>query len=141
MLLGEGDVFSLRLGRSGAAVGLARRRLQRWLERRGVAPTDTREICLACSEACANAIEHAFRPAGSAIELDARLRDGTLELRVRDFGSWDGSRQPPPDRGRGLAIMRSLMDDLHIVRRPNGTEIVMRRSVAHRAAAAPCGAG
>ena len=131
----RGDVFSLRLGRFAAAVGLARHELYRWLVGHGVGEADARDVVLACSEACANAVEHASRPARYAFDLEARIRNGTIEVLVRDFGCWDGAESPGPDRGRGLVLIGLLMDEYEITPLPDATEIRMRRSVPREPAA------
>ena len=69
-------------------VALVRHELRRWLDDDGVASEDQVDITLACSEACANAVEHPGRPGRLAFEVEARREDGELLLSVRDFGAW-----------------------------------------------------
>jgi anti-sigma regulatory factor (Ser/Thr protein kinase) len=47
---------------------------------------------------------------------------------VRDFGTW----RPPRagSRGRGLALIEELVDELRIERGESGTLVIMRRSLA-----------
>ncbi len=48
-----------------------------------------------------------------------------MTLAVRDWGQW---REPRgQDRGRGLAFMRGLMDDVEVSHGARGTQVVMRR--------------
>jgi anti-sigma regulatory factor (Ser/Thr protein kinase) len=54
--------------------------------------------------------------------------DDRIVVTVRDDGSWRTS-EPVPDRGRGLALMRMLMDSVEVERRDDGTEVVMRRTI------------
>jgi serine/threonine-protein kinase RsbW len=102
--------------------------LRRWLERADVQCEIADEVTLACSEACANAIEHPQGATRQLVEIEAR-RDGTqLELRVRDFGSWD--KHPRSElRGRGLGMIHELMDAVDVDHRAAGTEIVMKRAL------------
>jgi anti-sigma regulatory factor (Ser/Thr protein kinase) len=123
------NAFYMRVGRLPLAIGLVRHELSRWLTRDGLAPDQAAEVALACSEACANAVEHATDVAQHAFEVEARRIDGNLELSVRDFGSWDDTPRSTHTRGRGLAIMRSLMDSVEVVNGEAGTQIVMRRSL------------
>jgi anti-sigma regulatory factor (Ser/Thr protein kinase) len=44
---------------------------------------------------------------------------------VRDHGAW--RRAGTEDRGRGIPLMRALMEDVRIERRPEGTEVTLRR--------------
>jgi anti-sigma regulatory factor (Ser/Thr protein kinase) len=81
---------------------------------------------LALSEACNNSIEHAYRGGQGTIEVRMDHVGDTLQIRVADDGSW---RQPVEDsnRGRGIVIMRGLMDSAEIVHKPKGTVVVLER--------------
>jgi serine/threonine-protein kinase RsbW len=99
-----------------------------WLAAVPLPPLDLDALVLACSEAVANAMEHGYGNDGlGLIEVRAALRDDAVELVVRDRAGW---REPAPggDRGRGLALIRSLMDKVTI-ERDGGTVISMRRKV------------
>jgi len=82
-------------------------------------------ITLACGEACANAIEHAYSPAPAFFELEASAEDGHITLAVRDIGRWRAPRGE--NRGRGLKIMESVMDVVEVNATSPGTEVLMRR--------------
>jgi anti-sigma regulatory factor (Ser/Thr protein kinase) len=120
--------FTFRAGRLRSAVGLARQRLRSWLERGGVDPATTADITLAVSEACANAVEHPLRPSRHAFEVEATRTADAIELVVRDFGGWRPGRRDDL-RGRGLRMIRELMDVVEIVEGENDTAIVMRREL------------
>jgi anti-sigma regulatory factor (Ser/Thr protein kinase) len=122
----RGERFSLRLARILPAVGLARRAIERWLERRGVPQQDIHEISLACSEACANAVEHPVASGGGAFEIEARLGPEEVTIVVRDSGRWR-AEEANEARGRGLQLIGRLMTAVDVVRSENGTAIVMRR--------------
>jgi serine phosphatase RsbU (regulator of sigma subunit) len=103
-----------------------RHQLQAWLVQAGADEGERHEILLACSEACANAIEHAQQPTRDEIEVSAELADGEVLVGVRDFGRW---LDPPAhgDRGVGLRLVREMMDSVDIVRGDEGTEVRLRR--------------
>jgi anti-sigma regulatory factor (Ser/Thr protein kinase) len=122
----RGDVFWLRLWKMGSAVRLVRHHLRRWLDGHGVASDAAMEIVLACSEACANAVEHPAASVRQAFEVEARRDERELTLSVRDFGDWRELGESAW-RGRGLEMMRSLMDTVEVVPGRGGTRIVMRR--------------
>lgn len=124
----HGDTFSLRLARLPECVALVRHELRRWLDDGGVPPEDAIDITLACSEACANAVEHPGRPGRLAFEVEARREDGGLLVAVRDFGAWTAADERST-RGRGLGMIREVMDAVEITSGGEGTEIVMRRSL------------
>jgi anti-sigma regulatory factor (Ser/Thr protein kinase) len=123
----HGNTFSLRLALMPQCVGLVRHELGRWLDEGGVASADVVDITLACSEACANAVEHPGRPGRRAFEVEARREEGELLLAVRDFGAWT-----PVARGgtRGrLGMIRTIMDAVEITSGGEGTQIMMRRTL------------
>ena len=101
--------------------------LRRWLRHHGANDAQTLEITLAVSEACTNAIEHAYSPAPAHFTLTASAGEGRLTFVVRDAGHW----RPPrgQDRGRGLTIIRAAMDDVEVNSSETGTEIVMHRRI------------
>jgi anti-sigma regulatory factor (Ser/Thr protein kinase) len=113
-----------------------RRLLRRWLRDRGADEPILSEVALATNEACANAIEHAYAPGPASFQLHARVEpaDGTkpdtIVLIVTDSGQW----RPPrgENRGRGLTIIETAMDDFEINTSDAGTEIVMRRRLERR---------
>ena len=117
--------LSLRLATEPQVLVQVRRMLRRWLHARGVSDADIREIVLAVSEACANAVEHAYSPAPAEFEFTAGRNDATLEFVVRDEGTWRNPRGT--NRGRGLAVIRAAMDHVEVNRSEHGTEVVMRR--------------
>jgi PAS domain S-box-containing protein len=130
-LLAARDRFEQRIPADPARLRAVRRSVTRWLAAGGVDPEAIADIVLACSEACANAIEHAYGPGEGAVEVEGALRDGQVELAVRDAGSWRDPR--PGDRGRGLRLIEACMDEVHVERTSGGTEVRMRRAT-HRAA-------
>lgn len=125
----RGERFRLRLGRLPALVRFARNDLRRWLETTGLPPEVVGDVALACSEACANAVEHADRVTRHVVEIEARREDTQLELRVRDYGSWAEQRRSDL-RGRGIGIIERLMDTIDFRFLADGTQIVMRRNLA-----------
>jgi PAS domain S-box-containing protein len=108
-----------------ALAGL-REELRTWLIDAAI-PQDVRDgVVLACNEACANAVEHAsLGVAGEPIAVHLRLADSTLLLEVADVGAWrEGGADA--DRGRGVEIMRGVMDDVELSPSPEGTVVRMR---------------
>jgi anti-sigma regulatory factor (Ser/Thr protein kinase) len=104
-----------------------RRILRRWLRERGADEGEVAEMTIAVSEACANAIEHAYSPSPATFELHGSVREGEITITVRDSGRWRAPRGQ--NRGRGLSIIVAAMDDVQIDRTSEGTEVVMRRQI------------
>ena len=81
---------------------------------------------IAANEALANAIEHGSASFRSIVTLTARrVQEASIVVEVHDTGHWV-DRAPRPDRGRGLKIMRAVMDDVLIEPGPNGTTVTLR---------------
>jgi serine/threonine-protein kinase RsbW len=111
-----------------------RERMRAWLERNGVSEDVERGVVLAVSEAAANAVEHGYGCDGtSLVSVTARHEGADLEITVRDEGEWresDGST----DRGRGLAIIRAIVDEMWIGREDGATVMHMRTRTRESAA-------
>lgn len=90
------------------------------------------DIKLAVSEACANAVVHAY-PTGHAglLDLELSATDGHIEVVVRDHGSGMMPRADSPGLGVGLPLMASLAESLELSNRADGgTEVRMSFDVA-----------
>ncbi len=120
------DPLVVRMPAEVDSIPVVRRVLGRWLNEAGAAPATIEDFSLACSEACANAIEHAYTPAPNSLEVYASTSaDGTATVAVRDFGRWRSPRGS--NRGRGLILMEGLMDAVEIERGDEGTTIRLVR--------------
>jgi anti-sigma regulatory factor (Ser/Thr protein kinase) len=128
------EVFTFRAGTFPSAIALARRRLMRWLHDRDVDPETAADVTLACSEACANAVKHPLQPSRYAFEVEGLATSEWIELTVRSFGSWRPGTADD-NGGRGLDMIRRLMDVVEIIADRGETKIVMRRLRRHDARA------
>jgi anti-sigma regulatory factor (Ser/Thr protein kinase)/putative methionine-R-sulfoxide reductase with GAF domain len=115
----------LRLPADPEILVQVRHMLRRWLRTHGAVAEEIAALTLACGEACANAIEHAYSPGGASFELEATHTAGVVTLLVRDHGSWRAPRGR--HRGRGLAMIEAAVDELDVRRSADGTEVLMRR--------------
>ena len=123
----------LRLPADPAALAQLRHRLGRFLEAAGAGPEERFEITLTVCEAAANAIEHAYGPGDAEFECEARRDGQEVQVTVRDFGTWRERRGE--NRGRGLKIMKGLMDDVNVESTRHGTTVRLSRRLGLRAAA------
>jgi serine phosphatase RsbU (regulator of sigma subunit)/anti-sigma regulatory factor (Ser/Thr protein kinase) len=120
--------FALDLPAEPEALSSVRKALERWLSDAGTSQRDAHAIKVACGEACANAIEHAYRPGDAAFRIEASREDTEVLIVVRDFGGWRKPRGT--DRGRGLPLMEALMDSVHVDPSSEGTTVHLRRRLA-----------
>jgi anti-anti-sigma factor len=103
-----------------------RRRLGTWLTGLGMGEQDRVGVMVAVGEACANAVEHAYRgQEPGQVHLEAHVDvDGVLTVQVRDEGSWRPPDRDPGDRGRGLMIMRQMVDRV-VLEEGRGTTVTL----------------
>lgn len=121
--------LELVLPRDSATVPLVRHILKYTLVEFGVAAACVSDVELAVTEACANVVEHAI---GEDDEYEIRTSvDGeVLEIRVIDTGhGFDAlatGDRPADDSegGRGLLLMRALMDRIHFESKPEQGTVV-----------------
>jgi anti-sigma regulatory factor (Ser/Thr protein kinase) len=67
--------------------------------------------------------------------VSVRVHAGAVELRVSDRGRWRAPRGR--HGGRGLTLIRALVDDLRIDQRATGTTVTMRRRLPGADSAPP----
>jgi len=109
-----------------------RRSLRRWLDANGADEQTVTDLLVAVGEACTNAMEHAHGLAPErTFSISAHRTGPTIEVVVADDGRWRPPAPSTPDghRGRGLTIMRGLMDDVVIVEGDHGTTVRMTKKV------------
>ncbi|WP_395105300.1 ATP-binding protein [Actinomadura sp. SCN-SB] len=110
--------FSLALPREALSIPVIRRVLGEALRGLGVAEDCVADILVATSEACTNVIQHARGT--REFEVAGRVNDGLCLLKIMDLGR--GPRRTPAvtdpsdlaESGRGIRIMRALVDELII---------------------------
>ena len=135
-----GETVRLTLTPDADALAALRRMLRRWLIEMGAAPDEMAGIVMAANEAWQNAIEHGhdFQPV--PVNVRFQREDDEVVVTVRDAG---GRGQPAgdPDRGRGIELMRGLMDDAKLdLGSHRGGVAVLRRRIGVLAPAEPAGA-
>jgi serine/threonine-protein kinase RsbW len=128
--------FSMTFPNEPEALRALRHQFQEWLEVGGSPVREAEALVLAVNEAAANAIEHGYREAQGNVEVTAEMRDHVVEVTVTDRGSWLDA-DPEPSRGRGLSLMRTLMDEVDLQAGPGGTRVVLRRQLAGDASPTP----
>jgi serine phosphatase RsbU (regulator of sigma subunit)/anti-sigma regulatory factor (Ser/Thr protein kinase) len=125
MLPPEAGPLDLELPAESGALATLRRRLGAWILHAGASEEEAYDIVLATCEAAANAVEHAYGPSEASFRVTAQAEDGDVTVEVRDQGAWRPQRDPR--RGRGLAVMRHLVDDVSVNSNDAGTNVRLRR--------------
>lgn len=129
--------FSLALPREAPSIPVVRRVVGDALRGLGVSEDCVADILVATSEACTNAVEHA-QSCGN-YEVVGHVDEDTVRLKIMDWGR--GPRPVPPvpgpgglaESGRGIKIMRALVDDFDIDSGPDrGTVVHLRKRLTWR---------
>ena len=97
------------------------------------------KLLVATTEAVNNGIIHGNkRNVDKKVTLTCEVNDTVLIVRVRDEGEGvDPTTLPDPlaeenllrENGRGIFLMRSLMDFVEFHRSPNGSEVIMKMNL------------
>jgi anti-sigma regulatory factor (Ser/Thr protein kinase) len=116
-----------------------RKALRAYLGERSLDPCAVNDVVLAADEAFVNAMVHADgREGDGVIIVSAWVEDGVASVVVRDIGpGFDAgalTRDAPPGHdephGRGLFLIRSVMDKVRITSGRMGTTVRMSRRIA-----------
>ena len=128
------DAFRRWFAARPSSAAVLREALTTYLTANDIDDAATRLIVLCADEALINAVAHA---AGSPVGVFADLRDDHFTLEVSDGGPGfdasqiDGDGEPDlmGEHGRGLFLIRKLMDDLEILSDEHGTTLHMEREL------------
>lgn len=126
MMVHTFDERDLRLPADASRLSEARRFAETAALEFGFDEIVKRQITLAINEAVANAMEHGSPGNGDEVELRAVAEDGALAIYVTDRGRFvprTAHREAMPERGRGLAFMDLLMDEVEVSSGTRGTRI------------------
>jgi len=124
------DVLTITVPAEPGELIRVRRALARWLDKNGVEQSDADELVLACSEACANAVRHAYGPTGGMVQVEARRDDGGVEIVVGDTGRWRLRRGA--GSGLGLTLIGAVASSVTVDKDRSGTTVTMRREVERK---------
>ena len=120
--------LSLSLPRESGSVPVVRRRAAQALRAFGVEDEDIDDVQLAITEACANVVEHAT--ASDTYEVKVELAADRCAITVVDKGlGFDATTLPDPppadaEHGRGLVLMRALVDNVAFQSEPQAGAVV-----------------
>lgn len=121
--------FTLQLPRDALSVPVVRRVLNSSMRTLGVAEDCVTDIELALTEACTNVLDHAAQ--GDEYEVVAGLDDTGCVIDVIDTGRGFDADQlghadaaPSAEEGRGIQLIRALVDRVHFKSRPEKGMIV-----------------
>jgi serine/threonine-protein kinase RsbW len=99
-----------------------------------LAPLDEESLAdlkLAVTEACANAVRHAYADEVGQVSLRIALEESALTIEIADNGRGidvgnvrDWTPEELEEQGMGFEIMRSVVDEVEVDAPPNGGTVV-----------------
>lgn len=113
-------------------LGPMRRALREWLAPLPGGDRELDDLVLAAGEAIANAVEHAYASrAPGDVQVRALDEEAGVRITVSDEGRWrDDAPEGAGSRGRGLSLIRTVMDDVSVESGATGTTVTMSRAWA-----------
>jgi serine/threonine-protein kinase RsbW len=131
----------LRMAARPENVALARLALSGVAAAARASAADIGDLKLAVSEACTNAVQHAYPGDGASDEwivVRFTVGDGALTVEVEDTGvGFDPAtveaapERSEPEGGMGLAILRAVTDEHEIDSGASGTRIVFSKRLSY----------
>jgi anti-sigma regulatory factor (Ser/Thr protein kinase) len=112
-------------------LGGLRKTLGRWLQGAGANEDELFDLTLSASEAAANAIKHAYGGREATFSVRCEDQGRRVTIVVRDTGRWRTTS--PSGGGRGLEIMRSLLDEVQVASDDEGTVVTMTKRLSRQA--------
>lgn len=140
----ERDVIEMRLPCEPRFLSVVRLTVAGAAARAGLGVGEIDDLKVATSEACTNALEHAYQDnpedCSPAVVIRMQVRDGEMRVEVEDAGcGFEPKRLPKVDPeqrvrdegGLGIYLIHSLMDEVKIESAPgSGTKVTMVKRVA-----------
>ncbi len=137
--MSEVSKVSITIPSSSEFVGVVRLALSGIATRMNFSIEEIEDIKIAISEACTNAVQHAYPNSTGTIEITALIHEDKLEIEVHDTGTgFHTNVLGSPEQkeksekklglGLGLTFIKNLMDEAHVQSEPGkGTTIRMAK--------------
>lgn len=122
--------YGLRLPREAATVPVVRGLVRTAMAELGVDESCVGDVALALTEACANVVEHSSDD-DDEYEVRVQIDSRACQIRVVDTGRGfdhetlgDGMPSPTAERGRGIQLMKALVDNVQFDSEPEAGTVV-----------------
>ncbi|MBV8079325.1 MAG: ATP-binding protein [Actinobacteria bacterium] len=124
---GDGRVVRLTIPAKAEYIMLGRLALTSLSRVRELSEEELSDLKLALTEACTNAVEHAYGSGDGLVEITYVVEADRLVVEVSDNGTGFSPPEGEPaapelleEGGLGIAIIRAVSDELEIGERPGG---------------------
>jgi len=133
MVTARPAILNLRLNSRPDSAGLVRAALGGLAAPFALRPELVNDLKTAISEACNNAVEHAYRGESGAIAVHLDVGMEVVDVSVRDWGGGFQKLAPTGDHLRvGLPVINALADRVEFLTAPgSGTEVRMGFDMRH----------
>jgi serine/threonine-protein kinase RsbW len=124
--VGDGRTVRLTIPAKPEYITLSRLALAGLCRVRPLSDDTLADLKLALTEACSNSVRHAYADGDGHVAISFELRDDRLIVEVVDDGSGFTLQEPTADSGDlsegglGIAIIRSIADEVEIGGGPDG---------------------
>jgi anti-sigma regulatory factor (Ser/Thr protein kinase) len=126
MLVGtRARTLTARLPGEPGSVPRARHLVRDLLVRTDHDPAEHPGVLLSVSEACTNAVVHAYPDEPGEVDLEARVEGTRLVVVIRDSGVGTHVPAHRPGQGYGMLLIKAHVVDLEVHDRHPGTEVAM----------------
>ena len=123
-----GRVVRLTIPAKAEYIGLSRLALAGLSRVRAFSDETLADLKLALTEACSNSVRHAYDGGEGHVDISFELRDDRLIIEVADDGTGfepgqvdgNGGDEELSEGGLGIAIIRSISDEVEIGGGPDG---------------------
>jgi anti-sigma regulatory factor (Ser/Thr protein kinase) len=123
----DSERLSLRLAARPNQAFQLRAQLRVWLVAQRAEEEEILDILLAADEAFTNAVTHVRQPRSIAVQVDASISEGLVEVVVGDYGRWHEDQRCSSSEGLGLPLMQAFMDTVDVRAGLEGTTVKLRR--------------
>ncbi|HTU84238.1 MAG TPA: ATP-binding protein [Solirubrobacteraceae bacterium] len=133
MVSGRPGILNVRLNSRPDSAGLVRAALGVLVKPFSIRSELVDDLKTAVSEACNNAVDHAYRGQSGAISVRVDVLVESIEVSVRDWGGGFQQLGPAGDHLRvGLPLINALADRAEFLTAPgSGTEVRMSFDIRH----------
>ena len=133
MVTGRPGILNLRLNSRPDSAGLVRAALSALADPLFLRPEQLNDLKTAISEACNNAVDHAYRGRSGTIAVRVDVGVESVDAVVRDWGGGFRHLAPAGEHLRvGLPLINALADRVEFLTSPgSGTEVRMGFDIRH----------
>jgi serine phosphatase RsbU (regulator of sigma subunit)/anti-sigma regulatory factor (Ser/Thr protein kinase) len=123
------SVFLRKTTATPDSLASLRRDVRSWLSIADVPREVANDLLIAVGEACMNVVQHAYTDElYQLVRVEGARTNGHVMLAISDTGTWK-EQSAHSVGGRGLDIMRQLVQSVEVKHRMSGTSVILRQRI------------